>query len=253
MGCVFYSPKLLVASRVARLKKLITIILYAGSKRKWYNTDMIHHIENTTKKEVAQVIDATPVEKPKMGVKKLDTPLKMKVLAMMARGEKYGTIVHILKDEHGIDYTPNGLTSLRNTHKEVITQMEEMILDAQASESEQIRVKSLRQLSRKLDKANEDEQALDALDAEYREDDEMTLAEYRRRKAGLLKMSVSELVLISKEMHAQNLKIKGPVGAAGLTNEAPGGADPKFVEALMSAIQRGDTIALQQMVINPNA
>ena len=40
----------------------MTIILYAGSKRKWYNTSMIHRIENTTKKEVAQDIDATPEE-----------------------------------------------------------------------------------------------------------------------------------------------------------------------------------------------
>lgn len=188
--------------------------------------------------------------------RKLDTPLKMKVLAMMARGEKYGTIQRILKDDHGIDYDQSSLSYLRKKHKDVIIEMEGMILDAETSEAAEVRAKALRQLGRKLDQAAGDELELAKLDEEYRTT-EMTLSEYRRKKAGLLKMSVNELVLITEKMHTQSGAGKrgaaAPMLPGGGSSDDTGSADPRFVEAITAAIQRGDTIALQQLVINSNA
>lgn len=182
---------------------------------------------------------------------KLDIPTKMKVLAMVARGEKTATILRILKDEHNISYGVSSLVSLKRTNADTIKEMKLMILEAEASEAEQVRVKALRQLSRKLDQASEDEIELQEIDRQYR-DGEIELAEYKRLKTGLLKMSVRDLTSISKDMYSQS---SGKRGTSSLPSDTPNAnsTDPKWVEALMSAVQRGDTIAMQQLVITPNA
>lgn len=187
---------------------------------------------------------------------KLDTPLKMKVFAMMARGEKYGTIQRVLKEHHNIDYSQQSLSDLKKRHKDTISEMHSMILQDQASDAENIRAKSLRLLSRRLDQANADEVEIAKVDDEYRNGD-MSLSEYRRKKAGLLKVSIKELTEVSKEMtaqskHAGTLPGRLPAGANG-DEDSGGSIDPKFAEALSQAIARGDTVALQQLVIQPNA
>lgn len=183
---------------------------------------------------------------------KLNTSVKSKVLAMMARGEKYGTIINVLKEEHDIDYSLTGLTELRKRHADTIKIMTDMIIEAEATESEKIKTRSLRKISRTLDRADADEMELQALEEEYRKpDSKITLAEYRRRKSGLLQLNVTELLSISKEMHAQSSKLKStgsPQLPAG--TGAPVGQSPQLAEALLDAIRRGDTISLQQMVIN---
>lgn len=206
---------------------------------------MIEKIDATTEESVDE-----PVETGTALQRRLDPKLKMAVLAMIARGEKYGTIVRILKEDYKIDYSKSSVAALKRDNKDVVVQMQSMILEAEASQADQIRVQALRQLNRKLGKAADDEQELESLDEEYRTT-EMTLSEYRRKKAGLLKMTVSDLVLISKEMHSQSGKAKAPLtpglAGSGETDDSTNGADPKFVEALMGAIQRGDTVSLMKI------
>jgi hypothetical protein len=183
---------------------------------------------------------------------KLNTSVKSKVLAMMARGEKYGTIVSVLKNDHNIDYSVSALADLRKRNAEAIQQMTEMIVDAEATEAEKIRTRALRKVNRTLDRADADEAELQALEEEYRQpDSKMTLAEYRRRKTGLLRLSVTDLLNITDRMHNQTQKLKAtgsPQLPAG--NGAPVGQSPQLAEALLAAIQNGDTITLQQMEIN---
>lgn len=226
------------------LNELPAIIHYASYKRKWYNVFMSDNTE----------VLVTETAVGEFQGYKLDVPTKMKVIAMMARGEKYETIQRILLEDHQIEYTIKSLYNLRDKHKDTIAEMELMILEKEASDSEQIRVKSLRQLNRKLDKASADELMIAQIDKEYREGVIENLGDYRRRKAGLLNLSVKDLTDVSKEMSAQtgSRGIKGahglPPGDSGV--DAP---DPKWVEALMAAVQRGDTITMQQLTLTPNA
>lgn len=208
-------------------------------------------------------VDSTPIEEAEVveeekreivsTAPKLDTAQKMKVLAMLARGERYATIQSILKKDHDIDYSINSIRLLKKNHAETIAEMEAMIIEREASEAEQIRVRALASVSRKLDRASKDESELAELDRAYR-DGELEIAEYKRRKKGLLDLSVTELLSVSKEMYAQTGKGKNASIAPG--SPAGGGegiANPQTLEVLMDAIKRGDTVTLQQMVINPNA
>lgn len=183
---------------------------------------------------------------------KLDTPVKLKTLAMIARGEKYQTIIRILKEQHDIEYSSSGLADLKKANIDTIREMEYMILEKETSDAEAVRAKSLRQLNRKLDKAADDETEIEELDRQWRDGEIEDMADYRRRKAGLLKLSVKDLAEISKNMHAQTAGRKGANALPVDPNTTPT-ADPKWVEALMMAVQNGDTIAMQQLIITPNA
>lgn len=195
----------------------------------------------------------------KAGNEKLTTPIKMKVLAMMVRGEKYGTIQRILEEEHDISYSQKSLSHLRKNNIDVIKEMELTILDAQASEAQQTHTKLIRALNKKIDKATEDELELERLDEEYRTTD-MTLTDYRRQKTGLLKISARDISQMAKDIHTQLDSKRKAVGTGSSSPTAPGGSedlpggglDPKWVEGLTLAIQRGDTITMQQLIVAPN-
>lgn len=181
---------------------------------------------------------------------KLDLPLKMRILAMIAREEKYKVILGILEKDHGIKYSVQSLRLLKKNHAKTIAEMQGMVLDKEASEVDQIRTRALRQLARKLDQATEAEREIAQLDEEYRAGD-MELAEYRRKKTGLLNMSVSELLAVSKEMHGQS-GAKGKGASIAPNPHKPGSdepLDPQAVEVLLTAIQNGDTITLSKQTI----
>lgn len=176
---------------------------------------------------------------------------------MMARGEKYGTIQRILLDEHGIEYTSKSLSLLRKEHRETIKEMELMILDNQTHEAAQTHDKLLRALNRKIDQATEDELEIQRLDEEYRNGD-LTLVEYRQQKTGLLKISAKDLSQMAKDIYTQIDKKRNPSGTlpSGTLPIGSGSgeqADPKWVEALTTAIQRGDTVTMQQLIVEPNS
>lgn len=181
---------------------------------------------------------------------KLNEPLRLKVLAMMARGARYAEIQEMLEADHGISYTAGALSALRKAYAEVVQQMESLIIQENESTEAELRRKAMKQIGRKLDRANEDDAELTELDRAYRAGEMANLAEYRRKKAGLIKMNISELVTIAKEMQPGKTK-----GEAVSPTGAPAGdaGDPKLVDALMTAIKSGDTITLQQMIINPQS
>ena len=217
---------------------------------------MIERIDNKPE-ESTESTEVAIVKKDEQAVAtRLEQPVKLKVLAMLARGERGSVIRRILQDEHNVEYSQQALSELKKNNRDIIAQMQAMMLDKEVSEADQVRGLAMRQLRKKLERATDDELALDALDEEYRNTPTMSLAEYRRRKAGLLKMTVTELLMISKEMHAQAGKPKGasiPNGGGAGTSQEGEPADPAMAEALLSAIQRGDTITLQQMIVKPNA
>lgn len=187
---------------------------------------------------------------------KLNVPITMKVLALMARGEKHGTILGMLRKDHNIEYSSQSLSLLRKKHKETVLSMQGLIIDAEATEAEKIRIRTLHRINRRLDQADVDEGELEKLNEDYRsEDSEMTLSEYRRRKMGLVNLSVAELVTLAKEMHVQSVQAKGrKASGAPQLPSGDGTVQEEQIttlpEALMTAIKNGDTIQLQQMVIN---
>jgi len=177
----------------------------------------------------------------------LPKDVKMRVLALMARGEKNPAISETLRTDYGIDYSTNKVALLRHRNQNTITEMEHMVLDAEAAEAEKIRSKSLRMLSRKLDRATADEVKIMELDQEYR-DDKIDLKTYRRRKMGLLSVSIKELTLISESMHDQTKHGPGAPGDGGSSGSI--NLDATWLEKVMIAVQKNDILTITQLTLN---
>jgi hypothetical protein len=180
---------------------------------------------------------------------KITDPMKIQVLAMMVRGEKYKQIRKFLLDNYGVEYSNNALSMLRKRNPEVIAEIERTVVQAEASEAERIRAKSLRLLSRKLDQAAGDELELSAIDEEYRNGD-MTLADYKRKKAGLLELSVKDVLQVTEKMHNQTKDGPGAVAPSG--SVTPTAADARAAQTLAEAIKNGDTITINQIIVRLN-
>jgi hypothetical protein len=183
--------------------------------------------------------------------RKLDTTLKMKVLAYMARGERYQAIIDMLQKDHGISYTMGGLSLLRKRHTETISEMERIVLEQEMADTSTIRNKSLKLLNRKLDQASTDELEMAALDQQYR-DGNLDLATYKRKKQGLLRLNIKELTEVSREMAAQQrLALGSKKNTPGPDALPAGGMDPAAIEQLTTAIKDGNTVELTKLVFNP--
>jgi hypothetical protein len=203
---------------------------------------------------------ADKIEKPKTKEieryqPKLTKDLTLKVVAMLARGERRKTIVGVLKDQHNIEYSEASVSAIKKKYINTIKEMEATILEAEIAESDQIRAKSLRMLNRKMDHATQDEIELEDLKSKFR-DGSISWDEYSQQERELTKLSVNQLLSISKEMFAQANSRKTPLGAVGTpsgnTDELTDGASPLVVEALVEALKNKDTVTLSQIKITPN-
>lgn len=192
----------------------------------------------------------TQISMPQTADRKLDLSVKLKVCALMARGEKYATIQKFLKDKFNIDYTTSSLSMFRKRNSETIADMERLVLDAEVAEVERVRSKSLRMLNRKLDRASTDDLEIQQLDEDYRTG-KIELSEYKRKKAGLIDLSVKDLATLSEKMHSQMKNGPGAPGGDGGSN-APA-LDGKLLSKLMAAIQSGDILTLTQLTLKTNA
>lgn len=179
---------------------------------------------------------------------KLTQPQRMQVLAMLARGDRYAAINKFLLEQYGVQLHVSNFTEMKKRHADTIAAMQATITTNVALEAEVLLAKSRKLINRKLDKAADDAEEIDELDRQYRES-EIDHEEYTRRRKGLLTISIGELNQVSKEMFAQsNL-------ASSDGDKGPKTADsnPDQTKALIEAIQNGDTVELQRMILNPKA
>lgn len=175
---------------------------------------------------------------------KLTHPQRMQVLAMLARGDNSTQINTFLQERYGVQLTPSMYTIMRKKHAETIQAMQDTIQHHAALEAEVLMNKSRKILNKKLDRADRDTDTLDELDEQYRNGDIPTDV-YKRKKATLMKITVAELNMVSKEMHNQS------VSASSDRDEGSGNADPGASQALLDAIRRNDTVELQRIILRP--
>lgn len=188
---------------------------------------------------------------------RLTTDQKMAALAMIARGDTLSQVAANLLTEYEVTISESAIRKIKSLHQETILKMQETIADGKAAEAGDISKRSRHLINRRLDKAERDERALEELDQKYRDGEiDGGAEEYRRRKAGLLKISVAELINISKTMHAQTIRIPAlpqlPDTTTPQANLPPGaGQTPAQLEALLGAIKAGNTVEIQRLIFTP--
>lgn len=174
---------------------------------------------------------------------KLTTPQRMQVLALMARGDTYISINDFLNRQYGITLSLSSLWQIKNRNKDVVEAMRNSIQEREMEDAAALLRRSRRILHRKLDRAEHDMTELEQLDRRYREN-EIDHKEYKRLKKTLMDVSITEVSMLSKNMYVQT-------GKPDLETPPLPSENPRQSEALLKAIQSGDTVELQRIILNP--
>lgn len=177
----------------------------------------------------------------------------MAALAMIARGDTLSQVAGHLLTDYGVKISETGLSQIKKAHKNTVIKMQETIADGKAAEADDILARSRRLVNRRLDKAERDERAVEELDQKYRDGEIKSPKEYRRRKAGLLRISIAELLNVSRTMHSQAVRPIGIALSSGDPADLPSSQPqtPAQLEAILLAIQAGNTVELQRLIFTP--
>ena len=175
----------------------------------------------------------------------------MGCLARIARGDTLAMVQKWLLDEHEITISLPALSGLKKNHAKAITDMQQKMLDAQAIDAEAIMKRSRALINRKIAKAERDQTQIEELDEQYR-DGVISLDELRRKKKGLLDLSIAELTRIGSAMLDQTKTAPLPPDAPALGSGNPGasGLPSPTLEATIQALKEGNTVELQRIIFN---
>lgn len=181
-------------------------------------------------------------EKPKQA--RLNDFQRLRVFALIARGDSNQAIVDEIQARFGIKVTMGAISSMKKAHADSIAVMKQAVAKAEIADAEALLTRSHRLLGKKLTKAERDESELEELYSHYRAG-RITWKELQQKKAGLLRISVAELNAVSREMYVQTGKGDSPP-------RQPIDATIAQTDALMSAIKAGDTVELQRIIFRAN-
>jgi hypothetical protein len=185
---------------------------------------------------------------------RLTTDQKLQALAYIARGDTLSQVAGHLLEEHDVTISESALSQLKKNHKSTIDKMIDTMAEGQATEADAILRRTRRLLNGKLDRAERDARTIEELDQQWRDGELKDVAVYRRRKAGLIKVSVAELTQISKTMFDQTIKEPGaPAGGAGALPPGQSVKTPAQLEGLLQAIAAGNTVEIQRLIFTPGA
>lgn len=171
----------------------------------------------------------------------------MKVVALLAKGLAQSDIKQKMLNDYDVDVSTTVIARIKKNNTDVIEAMKEVVVTAEVTDAVNIKKRALSQLDKKLKRIEEQEDQADELYQKYISGD-IDDKTYRQQKSLLVKISARDLSAIAKELHAQTEPVAAGASGAPLTP----GQDPKWVDSLLAAVQRGDTIAMQQLIITPN-
>lgn len=182
---------------------------------------------------------------------------KLRALAYIARGDTMSQVAAHLLEDFEVSITESALYKIKKDNLETIQKIQDRLADSAVADADAILKSTRVALAKKIQRADRDGNELEQLDQQYR-DGEIDKSQYQRRKAGLIQLSVSELVNISRTMHAQVIKVPGapelPPGPGGPAQPLPAGSStPAQLEALLKAIQAGNTVEIQRLIFTPGA
>jgi hypothetical protein len=177
---------------------------------------------------------------------------KLRALAYIARGDTMSQVAAHLLEDFEVSITESALYKIKKDNLETIQKIQDRLADSAVADADAILKQSRVALAKKMQRADRDGNELERLDQQYRDGD-IDKSQYQRRKAGLIQLSVSELVNISRSMHAQVIKVPGvPELPPGAAQPLPSGSSsPAQLEALLKAIQAGNTVEIQRLIFTP--
>lgn len=177
----------------------------------------------------------------KPGQRKLSHPQEMRIVALLARGDKQQDIVDEIANS-GVEISLAAVSAVKKRNQVLLDHMKGAIADREAANATRILEKTHVMLNRKMDRSLKDSALFEKYLIKFR-NGQIDEEEFKQKTQHIANLSVAELTQLSKEMHAQKSKA-----------EEPGESSPKDskkqMEELVDAIKKGDKVTLSQIVFN---
>lgn len=175
-----------------------------------------------------------------MSQKMLDTKTETEIVAYIARGDDYNTILKMLH-ERGVDVTKATISNIKKRNPEALKFMQDTLTEQTFSHSTSILRKSRQLLENKLDEQEDLDKRLGELKEKY-DKEEITLREYIDMSELLIgrKLTAKDLNSITKESFNQSQVEQGKPSAI---TENPTQARANL-QRVLSAIASGDEEAV---------
>jgi hypothetical protein len=166
----------------------------------------------------------------------LDVQTEVKVVALIARGDTYGSIQALLRQD-GIEISTQTLAAIKKRNSEALSHIKSEIIKLESSKATAILEKSRNLIEKKLDLADDDTTPKWLQDA-Y-DEGEIDFAEYNKRKDAIMNkrgITVGELNMVAKEAFNQSQIESGkPTSITNSPEQAK-----KNLETLLKAIKSGN-------------
>ncbi len=160
---------------------------------------------------------------------------EVKIVAMIARGDKYKDIQANLQAA-GSHVGMDTIVAIKKRNKENLAMLKTKLIEIETIDAMEIKQKANSLLKKRLDDSDMQDEIIAKAHQDYL-DDKITFKEYIHIVDRLKETTVPELVMVSKEMHNQS-KIEP---------DAPT-RNPENLKALAEAIEKGDEMILNQLI-----
>lgn len=167
-------------------------------------------------------------------MKKVSTAQETKIVAMIARGDSYETVVRNLKEE-GVDIAKTTVMRVKDRNAEALAFMKNTMLEQQASTAGRILNRSRELIEKRLSDSDNYWEVIKELN-EKLESGEIDENQYNTMRPIAPKISITELNSVAKEMFNQSQIEAGKPTA--ITNNPVQAKEN--LKTLLEAIQRGD-------------
>lgn len=155
-----------------------------------------------------------------------------KIVMLLARGDTYEQI------QAQVDVSAPTIGTVKKRNKENLELIKSKLTEQAAEDALGIKHKANKLISKRLDKADSAQQLLEKAQQDFL-DDKISYKELADALRRFKEIGITELVTVSKEMHAQSNKADNPPSS------------PKDLQELAAAIASGDEVRITQATFNP--
>lgn len=169
----------------------------------------------------------------------LTTIQEQKIVAFLARGDTHAEIMHYFNTEEKRTLNDMTIQRVAKRNADSLAEIKQRTLKKVEADAQSIKDKANSIIKKQLDAVDVAVEIL-ALAGRQFLAEEITLHEYNAVIKSTKKASMTELVAVSREMHAQS----------GAT--PPGGSDPANLAAIRAALESGDEVSLTRLMFKKN-
>jgi flagellar biosynthesis GTPase FlhF len=165
-------------------------------------------------------------------------PIEMKIVAYIARGDTYQTIIENVQEEFGAKMAIPTISDIKKRNLDALEIIRNTIIKEEEATAKKLLEKSRSLIGKNLTKAEKDAQYLDDMESDFRRG-KIKLKEYQQAISTVKMPTLTELTSVSKEMHHQDSVENQKISEA---------SKPENAKDVWQLLKDGDDVELQRIV-----